>query len=64
MMFWGVDHVALDWVGRRLYLTYLDSSSINISVVPLDNRMSSREILRMSVSGFDMVDITLSPYAG
>jgi len=60
----GINHIALDWVGQRLYLTNLESSRITISVVSLDSLMPPREILRMFVTGVNMVDVTLSPYAG
>ena len=59
-----VNHIELDWVGRRLYLTYLEGGTLIIHEVSLDSLTPPREILSMSVADVTMVDVTLSPYAG
>jgi len=56
--------LSLDWVGRRLYLTYLSGDQLTISVVLLDSLAQPHNIFSTSVPRVTMVDVTLSPYAG
>ena len=59
-----VSSLALDWVGRRLYIAQIQSATLNIQVLALDNPVVPDEIVTRSVSGDTMVKITLSPFAG
>ena len=59
-----VTSLALDWVGRRLYIAQVQNTNLNIRVVTLDNLEDMDNVVNSSVSNDAVVKITLSPYIG
>ena len=55
--------LALDWVGRRLYIAQIQNNIVSIRVLALDN-IEMEELVNTSVPSNAMVKITLSPYTG
>ena len=58
-----VSGLALDWVGRRLYVAQIQSTNLVIQALALDN-VEMNEIVTKVVASNTMVKITLSPYTG
>ena len=58
-----VSDLALDWVGRRLYIAQIQSTNLVIQALALDN-VEMNEIVTKVVASNTMVKITLSPYTG
>ena len=56
--------LALDWVGRRLYIAQIQNTNLIIQALTLDNLAELVEVVNKTVSSGTMVKITLSPYAG
>ena len=63
-----VSDLALDWVGRRLYIVQIGDTNLTIQALALDMVLSDQaelyEIERRVVQSNTMVKITLSPYTG
>ena len=55
--------LALDWVGRRLYIAQIQNNIVSIRVLALDN-IEMEELVNKSVPSNATVKITLSPYTG
>ena len=58
-----VNDLALDWVGRRLYIAQVVDTTLAIRVLALDNREVD-VLLNKDVPSDTMVKTTLSPYTG
>ena len=58
-----VSSLALDWVGRRLYIAQIQNTNLVIQALALDN-VEMNEIVTKVVASNTMVKITLSPYTG
>ena len=59
-----VSSLALDWVGRRLYITQIQDTTLIIQVLALDNPTALDEVVRQNVASGVTVKTTLSPYTG
>ena len=59
-----VSSLALDWVGRRLYITLIQHTTLIIQALALDNPTALDEVVRQNVSSGVTVKTTLSPYTG
>ena len=59
-----VNDLALDWVGRRLYIALIENNNVSIRVLALDNSITTEELVNRVVLSNAMVKITLSPYTG
>ena len=59
-----ISSLALDWVGRHLYIAQIQDTSLIIQALPLDNPTKLDEVVRQLVPSDMTVKTTLSPYAG
>ena len=59
-----VSSLALDWVGRQLYITQIQDTTLIIQALALDNPTALAEIVRQNVASGVTVKTTLSPYTG
>ena len=59
-----VSSLTLDWVGRRLYITQIQDTTLIIQALALDNPTALDEVVRQNVSSGVTVKTTLSPYTG
>ena len=60
-----VSSLALDWVGRRLYITRIPDTTLIIQVLALDNPTAGlEEVVIQTVPSGVTVKTTLSPYTG
>ena len=60
-----VSSLALDWVGRRLYITQISDTTLIIQALALDNPTAElEEVISQAVPSGVMVKTTLSPYTG
>ena len=63
-----VSDLALDWVGRRLYIVQIGGTDLTIQALALDMVLNDQaelyEIKRTVVQSNATVKITLSPYTG
>ena len=58
-----ISDLALDWVGRRIYIAQIQNTNLVIRALALDS-VEMNEIVSKPVPSDTMVKITLSPYAG
>ena len=60
-----VSSLALDWVGRRLYIAQIPDTTLIIQVLALDNPTAGlKEVVTQAVPSGATVKTTLSPYTG